>query len=218
MADEGGYGQQAPGDASTEFLRISFIIRQALGLVRTMIPVKVISCTNAGALTTVGFVKVQPLVNMLDGIGQATEHGIINKVPYFRLQGGSNAVILDPVAGDLGHMIVADRDISSVKEKKGIANPGSLRKHDLSDGIYMGGILNAAPDQYVQFTSTGIVIADKNGNKMEMKSGSIDFTTVAIRVNGNVIAGFGTGDQVGLQTHQHPTAATGAPSPPTPGS
>ena len=34
---------------------------------------------------------------------------------------------------------------------------------------------------------------------------------------GNITAGHGGGDSVGLQTHEHPTAAAGAPSPPTPG-
>lgn len=38
-----------------------------------------------------------------------------------------------------------------------------------------------------------------------------------IKTSGSVVAGNGGGDQVTLQTHKHPTAATGAPSAPTPG-
>ena len=34
---------------------------------------------------------------------------------------------------------------------------------------------------------------------------------------GKVVQGQGTPDQIGLGTHMHPTAATGSPSPPTPG-
>ena len=39
----------------------------------------------------------------------------------------------------------------------------------------------------------------------------------ALTATGNITAGTGTGDQVSLQTHKHPTAATGSPSSPTPG-
>jgi hypothetical protein len=38
-----------------------------------------------------------------------------------------------------------------------------------------------------------------------------------IKTSGSVVAGNGGGDQVTLQTHKHPTAATGAPSSPTAG-
>jgi hypothetical protein len=39
----------------------------------------------------------------------------------------------------------------------------------------------------------------------------------ALSASGGVTAGAGGGDQVGLQSHEHPTANTGSPSPPTPG-
>ena len=44
----------------------------------------------------------QPLVNMLDGAGDATEHGTIFGLHYTRLQGGANAIILDPQVDDIG--------------------------------------------------------------------------------------------------------------------
>lgn len=40
----------------------------------------------------------------------------------------------------------------------------------------------------------------------------------AIQTSGNVIAGVGGADQVGLQTHTHPQSGGGTTSPPTPGS
>jgi hypothetical protein len=79
----------------------------------------------------------------------------------------------------------------------------------LADGVYLGGILGPVPTQSLAFTPTGVTITDKNGNKIDMKAGSIDITTTSLRVNGSVIAGFGTGDQVGLQTHTHSGVATG---------
>jgi hypothetical protein len=71
---------------------------------------------------------------------------------------------------------------------------------------------------------SGITFADAHGNTLAMTSAGIAITSTSpIVVNGNlhvtgtVIGGFGGVDQVGLQTHEHPTAASGSPSPPTPG-
>lgn len=153
-----GTGQQDPTDTSSEFNRQTFLINQLLGRTRTMQLVKVLAVTNAGEAAPVGFVDVQVMVNQLDGAGNATPHGTIYSIPYTRLQGGANAIILDPAVGDIGWMAVADRDISSVKTNKAQANPGSLRRFDLADGVYLGGILNPTPVQYVAFTSTAIVL------------------------------------------------------------
>lgn len=211
MADQQGYAGQenltAPGSV---FNQIAFMIRQMMSKMTTMKVVEVMKVTNAGGLTAVGFVDVKPMVSQIDGLGNAVAHGTVYGVPYFRLQGGKNAIIMDPIVGDFGFVVVSDRDISAVKAEKKAGTPGSFRRFDLADGVYVGGILNAVPDQYVTFTTSGIKIADKNGNAIEMKAGSIDVTTAAFRVNGTIIAGFGTGDQVGLQSHLHGGVTTGA--------
>jgi hypothetical protein len=97
-------------------------------------------------------------VNQVDGAGNATPHDVLHHLPYFRLQGGSDAVILDPKVGDIGLAGFASRDISSVKSTKAQANPGSARSFDMADGVYIGGMLNGVPEQYVQFTQGGINI------------------------------------------------------------
>src|SRR5262249_24754419 len=147
----------------------AFIVQQMLALARTAIPVKIVDATNTGGLSPVGFVDVMPLVNQVDGVGNQTPHGTVFGLPYLRLQGGSNAVIMDPQVGDIGIAVVADRDISAVKSSKGQANPGSRRRFSLADGIYIGGILNGTPKQYITFTSAGVKMADGNGNIIEMK-------------------------------------------------
>lgn len=120
--------------------------------------VQILSCTNSGGLSPVGFVDVQPLVNQVDGNGVPVPHGVIHNLPYFRLQGGQNAVIIDPQPGDIGMAAFASRDISSVKANRAQANPGSARRFDMADGMYFGGLLNGAPTQYVQFSAAGITI------------------------------------------------------------
>lgn len=211
-----GFGQQGPGDANTEFGAITFLVQQMLAYVRTAVPVEVVAVTSASGVAAAGFVDVQPAVAMVDGVNDATPHGTIPGVPYVRMQGGLNAVIMDPVVGDLGFLMIADRDISAFKKNRAASPPGSYRKFDLTDGVYIGGLLNAAPEQYVRFTATGMELADKNGNKIEMKAGAILMTTTVLQVTGNIIGNFG-GASVGLTTHEHPTAANGPPSPPTPG-
>jgi hypothetical protein len=133
-----------------------FVIGQALAQLSTSTVVRVVAVTNAGGLAPVGFVDVQPLVNQLDGAGNAVPHGVLHHLPYFRLQGGTDAVILDPKVGDLGIAVFASRDISAVKASKAQANPGSWRSYDMADGLYVGGLLNGTPVQYVQFTAGGI--------------------------------------------------------------
>ncbi|SUI50016.1 Uncharacterised protein [Serratia quinivorans] len=85
-------------------------------------------------------------------------HNKIYNLPYFRLQGGVNAVVIDPVVGDIGVAIFADRDISVVKETRQAGAPGSKRRNHFSDGLYVGGFLNGTPSQYLWFKNGGIVI------------------------------------------------------------
>lgn len=125
-------------------------------------PVKVVAVTNAGGLSPIGYVDVQPLVSAVDGNGTAWVHGTIYNVPYMRIQGGSNGIILDPAVGDVGIATVCDRDISTVKNTGAVASPGSNRKNDMSDMVYLMTIIGAAPTQYVQFNSTGITIHSPN--------------------------------------------------------
>jgi hypothetical protein len=147
-----------------DYNAISFAIQQALGKMQTATLVKIVSCTNDGDLSPVGMVDVLPLVNQLDANGQPTPHITVHKLPYMRVQGGSNAVIMDPQPGDIGLAVFASRDISKVKNTKDQANPGSWRQYSFSDGIYMGGMLNGTPTQFIQYLPSGINITSQVGS------------------------------------------------------
>jgi len=155
---DGYKGAQIPSSAASEFDTMTFVITQILNRANTATLVQIKAVTNAGGVAAVGFVDVQPLVSQVDGYGQAIPHQVVHGLPYFRLQGGANAVILDPQPGDIGIAVFANRDISAVKAKKGAALPGSRRRFDMADGMYLGGLLNGVPSQYVRFTSAGIDI------------------------------------------------------------
>lgn len=192
MTQSGGYGQLGPMNSSSEYNSLMFIISQALAQVRTCVVVQVTGVTNDGGLSPVGFVHATPLVNQLDGHGNATPHGVIYNLPYFRLQGGTNAVILDPKVGDKGIAIICDRDISSVKTNKARSNPGSLRKFDLSDGVYVGGILNGVPENFIRFLTNGN-ISIKSLAKVTIEAPLIELDG-AITINGTVTGAGGTID------------------------
>ena len=151
-------GQLKPSSTWGEFNNIAFMVQQALSKMQTATLVRVESCTNAGALSPVGLVDVTPLVNQLDGQGNPTPHVTIHNVPYLRLQGGANGIIMDPQKGDIGVCVFASRDISKIKATKKQGNPGSFRQYSFSDGMYLGGMLNGTPTQYVQFSAAGIKI------------------------------------------------------------
>jgi hypothetical protein len=223
-----GYGQQDPSDSADAYNVLIFTIEQMLAQISTMKLVKV-QAVDSDAKT----VDVLPLVNQLDGAGNSTPHGTIFGIPYFVYQAGANAIILTPEVDDIGVMVCADRDISSVKSTKAQANPGSLRKLDAADGVYFGGVLNGAATQTIAITDDGIKLSDKNNHVIEMKADGIHLTGPVfvdgalqlsgsiealdgsiyagdIKTKGAVVAGQGTADQVGLQTHKHAGVTIGA--------
>lgn len=151
-------GFQDPTSGGSETNALQFLVSQMLGRLWTSTLVQVVAVTNTGALEPVGFVDVQPLVNQIDGAGNATAHGVIHNVPYMRIQGGVNAVIIDPAVNDIGLAVFASRDISAVKATKKANIPGSFRRFNPADGLYFGGFLNAAPQQYVRFSADGVEI------------------------------------------------------------
>ena len=140
--------------------------------------VQVVSVTNSGGVAPVGSVDVSPMVSMIDGQGRTSPHGIIHNLPYFRLQGGANAIIIDPVIGDIGIAVFADRDLTAVKSTKAPGPPGSRRRNSMADGLYIGGVLNGAPTQYIEFNGSGVTITAPtvtvNGNLVVTGTATID--------------------------------------------
>lgn len=244
MANEMGFpGLAQPGDGAGQYGALLFMMRAVLlKEVRTIDLVKIVAVTNSGGVSPVGFVDVQPLVNQVDGNGNATPHGVLHHLPYFRLQGGADAVILDPKAGDIGFAVFACRDISSVKATRAQANPGSNRSFDMADGVYIGGILNGTPAQYLQFTAEGINVVSPSKVTItapQVEADAAESFTVnspVIFLNGNLAQGNGstkypatlqgpltvvndvTAQGTSVHTHTHGgvqtgSGSTGAPNP-----
>jgi hypothetical protein len=185
-----GYtGFMEPQDLNAEFLASSFLVTQIINKLATTALVQVMAVTNAGGVSPVGTVDVKPMVHQVDGAGNPTEHAIIHNVPYFRLQGGTDAIILDPKVGDIGIAVFCSRDISAVQRTKAPAPPSSARKFDWADSLYVGGVLNAAPVQYVQFEAGGVTVNSPTKITLTAPNIQINGTTAivgATSVQGNV--------------------------------
>ncbi|HEV2540188.1 MAG TPA: Gp138 family membrane-puncturing spike protein [Frateuria sp.] len=205
--------------ASNPKASAEFVIRRMLGRVRTATLVKVLAVSNAGGVEPVGTMDVQPLVNQTDGEGNVTPLPVLYGLPYMRIQGGTNAVILDPQIGDIGVAVFADRDLSAVIATKAQGVPGSLRRHSLSDGLYLGGMLNGTPQQYVQFTTSGITVLSPQTVTIQAPNvkvqGNLEVTGTtqldqAVTANSTITAsGEVKGNGIALSTHKHSGVSTG---------
>lgn len=168
-----GYGHFLPVDSQDAMAVTAAIVRSMLAQLDTMKLVQV-QAVHGGGVAESGTVDVLPLVQQIDGNGYGTPHNTVYGLPWSRVQGGTNAIICDPAIGDVGYVVVSDRDISSVKAQgaglsttKGYV-PNIRRTFDIADGVYAGGCICVTPDQYLIFTATGIRIVDKNGNSVAM--------------------------------------------------
>ncbi|MBS0369005.1 MAG: hypothetical protein JSS57_07385 [Proteobacteria bacterium] len=152
--------QQTPFSGNTPHSAIQFMIEQALSRIPGAQLVKVTKVSSKGEVGPVGKIGVQVLTKTMDGEGNTFSHGAIHNLPYFRLQGGSGkAVIMDPKVGDIGIAVFGGRDLSGVIRSKKEAPPGSFRRHDMADGLYIGGFLGDTPTCYIRFTDDDKIIA-----------------------------------------------------------
>lgn len=209
--NEQGYAGQAPLTApNSEFNMLSFLIRQALGSTYTVKVVEV-KAVDTAAQT----VDVHPLVNMMDGLGNAQAHGTILAIPYFTYQSGRNAVLLHPTVGDRGAIIVCDRDSSAVKEARAEANPGSQRRFDLADSLYIGGFLNDAPDNKIEITNDEVIVL--HDTKIVLRAPEV-LVDGELKATGEITAKSDAAP-VAMTTHQHGNSApiAGGTTAPTPG-
>lgn len=178
---------------------IGYIVDNLLSKMQTITLVK-IENVKGGKTKEVGFVDVKPLVSQVDGANNIIEHGIIYNIPYFRLQGGTNAIIIDPKKGDIGLCAFANRDISGVKATKKETPAQSKRMFDFSDGLYIGGFLNGKPEQYIYFNENGITINTEKTvtiNANTVINGTLK-TSGTITSNSDVVA-----SSVSLKKHRH---------------
>lgn len=208
-------GWLQPTDFWGVYNNLRFAIRQALSKVQTASLVQVQACTNEGGISPVGTVDVVIMVNQITSQSVSVPHVTMKRLPYLRVQGGANAVIIDPQPGDIGIAVFASRDITKVKNTRAQANPGSFRMHDFGDGLYLGGVLNGTPNQYVQFIGSGISIVSPTAITLQaptviiegdlQQSGGVATIAQTLEVAGDV-----TANGISVSTHVHSGVTAGS--------
>ncbi len=194
MANSGYQGTLTELVGRGEFNQLSFVVQQIMSKANHATLVQVVGVVPGG-VGPVGTVNVTPLVNMVDGQGNAIPHGIIYTLPYLRLQGGQNAIIIDPQVNDIGLCVFADQDISTVKSTLAAAIPATHRRNDWADGLYLGGMLNGIPSQYIEFAGTGInvvtpgdLVMTVSGNLSANVTGTATVTAPTVDINASSAA------------------------------
>lgn len=135
-------------------------------------------------------VDVMPLLSRQNRSGSPINNSPIYDIPVWRLQRGASAIIMDPLPGDIGLIAVCDRDTTLVRANLKQSTAGSARRHNKADAIYMGGLLNQAPTQYIEFADNKLNIVAPFG---------IEVTTPLMHVTGNITAGGDITDNNGTQ-------------------
>jgi len=182
-------GRQRARDGNASFNAQVAVVKSIISRIATSTLVKVLKVTNDGGVAPVGFVDIQPLIDQVDGDGNATPQPVIYGVPYMRTQGGTNAIILDPKVGDLGVAVFASRDISGVVANRGRAAPGRGGQFRWSDALYVGGYLNGTPEQYLQFSDEGITLFSPQ--KVKAVAPLTDVESAVAMTSGNLTVGTG---------------------------
>ena len=201
---DAGYATFMPVEADgSEFQRIQFIAKSIMNGMITTAVVKVIAVHVTGNLK-IGTVDVQPAINQTDNAMTGYAHGTIYGLPYSRVQGGVNAIICDPAVGDMGFIVCAINDISVAKATQDIANPGSRRKFDWADGIYVGACIpTVTPTRYIEFMTNGIKITGPSGDTITVQADTVNVISNAVNLGGTggaKVARVGDSVQVGSST------------------
>ena len=141
-----------------------------------------VTAVEASGTSPVGFVSVKPLTQRIGADNNNIELGEIHNVPYFRVSGGANAVILDPQIGDIGFCGFCSRDISLVKRVRGVAAQNMSRVSDISDAFFFGGWSASEVEQYIWF----------DGDQIKMKAKSkIILDAPEVEITNNLSVGGG---------------------------
>jgi len=196
----GVFGQQDLNSGNTPFNELSFVVQMALSKLNVATLVQVQAVNAGSGLAPVGTVDVLPLVNQVAGDGSAMPHATIHGMPYLRIQGGANAIVCDPAVGDVGFCVFADRDISTVQASGAQGPPGSARRFDMADGLYLGGwCSNLTPTNYVQVTDEGINVV-LGSTTLELTAGECTITANTKIIGTLEVTGQATFDQAATVT------------------
>lgn len=159
------------------------IILRLLRRIHTATPVKVLA-VHPG-IGRAGTVDVQPLILDQDTNGIVIPQTPAYGLPFFRLTGGRSGIVIDPVVGDIGLAVFAERDTSNVVRTRDEGAAPTDRTYSSADGFYFGGVLNDAPAQYLVMDDDGVSLFTPDALDLEAQGG-MTVTAPTIDVTGTV--------------------------------
>ena len=205
-----------------------------------------ITAVNGGGTSGSKTVSATPLICQIDANGNKLPSPVLVEVPYYRVQAGTGALILDPVVGDIGVFVCAKRDISNIKN--GVTDPqvpASFRSFDLADSIMIATIHTGVASTYIHISPDGQTIEINAPNSLTVNtatatinaSGSTSINSPETTISGHVTIQGGlsvsggegaqvdgsisasgdiTGGDISLQSHRHSGVTSGGSNTGTP--
>lgn len=162
MLEQRAYtGQSDFSSSLSDVGRMRFLVQQMMTGVATATLVQVRAVDG-------DTVDVQPMIAQIDGAGNALLHGTIHGLPFLKLRAGGSVIDLTPKVDDIGLAIFCHNDISAVKKTKKPAAPGSRRRFDWADGVFIGGLLGARRHS----SSGSMTMASRSRQRRGRPSGS----------------------------------------------
>lgn len=184
MADDEVKSNRQFNSGASPYNALDFMIENAIKQkVNVAIPVRVDSCTAPGPDGAAGYVSATPLIAQRDADGKTLEQVSVPQMPFFRLSCGTAAIVADPQPGDVGVAVFAQSDISGLQAGKSeTVAPGSFRSFDMSDGIYLGGILGQAPTTYIHLDPENGEIHIKSPQKVTVETKAVEVKADTVQV------------------------------------
>lgn len=198
--------------SASPYNQLKFIIEQTIrDMVNTSALVRIDGCTSQGAAGPAGAVSATPLVAQTDAQGNALPMVSIPSMPHARLQGGIAAIVIDPVAGDIGVASFCKADSSTVGAgTTEPQRPGSFRAFDQADGMLVATVSNQAPQVWIELKQDKtIVIHAPEGCIIETDKAVTIKAAEKIRLETPLVEITGAITQTGEQAHGQPSSFTG---------
>lgn len=106
-------------------------------------------------------VSVRPLIHIIGRDDQPVTRDIIEGLPVYQAGAGDFLMSFPVVAGNIGWIEAADRDLGIFLQAYDVSDPGSRRKHSFSDAVFV-------PDIMTNFSiaeedSAAVVIQNRTG-------------------------------------------------------
>lgn len=185
----------------SDYNALDFFVRSVIrNSISTAIPVVVTGVTRNGSSGRAEYVSALPLITSTDADGNAIEPVEIPKMPFFRLQHGTAAIVCDPVVGDVGLAIFAQKDVSGNDGATEPRAPATFRTFDMSDGFYLGGFFGKKPETFIHIEQSGEIVincanatVNASGN-VKTTANYTEITAPSNKINGTLtVTGLITG-------------------------